>query len=433
MSQQPATYRAVFGSSEFRRLWLAHTLSVAGDQLARVALTILVYDRTASAGLAAVTYAVSYVPDFLGGALLAGIADRYSRRGVMVATDVARGVVVAVMALPGVPLAGQVGLLVVVQLLAAPFSAARQAVLPDILRGDSLVIGIGVISMTYQAGLVIGFGAGAVVVDAIGAAGALWVDSATFALSALVIRFGVRAHPPAPGAAPTVRRRRWSGVTRGWRLVGGNPRLRALLVIACCSGFYVVPEGLAVPVADEIGAGTAAVGWLLAANPVGTVLGMLVLKRISPDRRLRLLGPLTVASSLVLVPTGWQPGLVVLVLLWTASGAFSAHDMVTQAAYVAEVPPEERGHAVGVAIASLRAAQGLAIVVSGLVAQLVSPIVVITAAAVLGTVVGAGASLSWARASSGQASSGQASSGQAPPPADRGSIDRGEAGDEVAG
>jgi hypothetical protein len=47
---QPATYRDVFGNSEFRALWTAHVLSVAGDQLARVALTVLVFDRTRSAG-----------------------------------------------------------------------------------------------------------------------------------------------------------------------------------------------------------------------------------------------------------------------------------------------------------------------------------------------------------------------------------------------
>jgi hypothetical protein len=69
-------YGAVFGSGEFRVLWLAQLLSVAGDQLARVALTILVYDRTRSPLLAAVAYAASSVPEFVGGLLLSGLADR---------------------------------------------------------------------------------------------------------------------------------------------------------------------------------------------------------------------------------------------------------------------------------------------------------------------------------------------------------------------
>ena len=46
VATERATYRDVFGVSEFRNLWLAQLLSVSGDQLARVALTVLVYNRT---------------------------------------------------------------------------------------------------------------------------------------------------------------------------------------------------------------------------------------------------------------------------------------------------------------------------------------------------------------------------------------------------
>src|ERR1700751_3070560 len=65
-----ATFGAVFAIGEFRALWLAQVLSVAGDQLARVALTLLVFERTRSALLAAVTFAASVVPAFIGGITL---------------------------------------------------------------------------------------------------------------------------------------------------------------------------------------------------------------------------------------------------------------------------------------------------------------------------------------------------------------------------
>ncbi len=395
------TYREVLAVREIRWLWLAHVLSVAGDQLARVALTVLVYDRTASAGLSALTYAVSYVPDLVGGALLAGIADRYSRRTVMVVTDLARAALVACMAVPGLHLGVQVALLIGVQLLAAPFSAARQATLPTILRGDALTVGIGLMSITYQIALVLGFGAGASIVALLGHQGALLTDAVTFVASALIIRWGLAEHRPAADNT-TAGRRRGHSVIAGWRLVLGHRRLRILLVIACLSGFYVVPEGLAVPTADELGAGTSAAGWLLAANPIGTVLGMAVLKRLPPDRRLALLGPLAVLSSLVLVPTGWQPPVLVVVLLWTASGAASAHDIVTQATFVAEAPDEQRGHAVGVAIASLRSAQGAGIIVGGLAAQASSPSLVIAVVAAIGSVVAVGAWAAWSRAAASE-------------------------------
>ncbi|MFC0116140.1 hypothetical protein [Kibdelosporangium aridum] len=74
---QRSGFRSAFGVREFRALWAAEALSQLGDQLARVALAVLVYSRTNSAALAALTIALSYTPSFLGSALLSGLADRF--------------------------------------------------------------------------------------------------------------------------------------------------------------------------------------------------------------------------------------------------------------------------------------------------------------------------------------------------------------------
>ena len=73
---ETARYRDVFAVAEFRALWAAQVLSVGGDQLARVALTVLVYAHTGSALLAAAAYAASIAPQFLGGLLLSGLAPQ---------------------------------------------------------------------------------------------------------------------------------------------------------------------------------------------------------------------------------------------------------------------------------------------------------------------------------------------------------------------
>jgi MFS family permease len=135
-ADRPATYREVFAVAEFRWLWAALLGSVIGDQLARVALAILVFDRTGSAGLSALTYALTFLPDIVGGPLLSGLADRYPRRRVMVTCDAARAVLVALLAIPGAPLWILCVLLVAVQLLSAPFQSARSAMLATIMTGD---------------------------------------------------------------------------------------------------------------------------------------------------------------------------------------------------------------------------------------------------------------------------------------------------------
>src|SRR6516164_4696771 len=114
-----ATFGEVFAITEFRALWLAQVLSVAGDQLARVALTLLVYERTHSPLLAAVTFAASVVPTFVGGIVLSGLADRLPRRRVMIVCDLLRVVLVAIMAGSGMPVAVLVVLLFLVTMVGA--------------------------------------------------------------------------------------------------------------------------------------------------------------------------------------------------------------------------------------------------------------------------------------------------------------------------
>src|SRR6266704_4274286 len=189
------TFRDVFAVAEFRALWGAQLLSVIGDQLARVALTVLVYDRTRSALLAAITFVASIVPTFVGGVMLAWLADRYPRRGVMIVCDQARCALVLVMAIPGMPLAGMVALLFLVTLVGAPFTSARAAIYPDVLAGDRYVLGVAVTITTYQFAQVIGFAAGGAIVGFFGIRLSLIIDAVTYAVSALIIQAWIRSRP----------------------------------------------------------------------------------------------------------------------------------------------------------------------------------------------------------------------------------------------
>jgi MFS family permease len=84
------TYRALFTHREFRHLYAAQALSYLGDQLAAVAVAVIVYDRTGSGLLTAVAYASAWLPGVVGGPALGFLADRYPRRTVMIAGDLVR-------------------------------------------------------------------------------------------------------------------------------------------------------------------------------------------------------------------------------------------------------------------------------------------------------------------------------------------------------
>src|SRR6516225_4196272 len=241
-TEQAATFRDVFAVGEFRALWAAQLLSVIGDQLARVALTVLVYDRTRSALLAAVTFVASIVPTFIGGVTLAWLADRYPRRRVMIVCDLVRCALVLIMAIPGMTLAGLVTLLFLVTLVGAPFTSARAAIYPDVLgTGDRYVMGTAVTLTTYQFAQVLGFAAGGAAVGFFGTHLSLIVDAATFAASALIVRARVRPRP-APAAGARREPFRLAGIIAGARLVFARPALRIPMFFGWLAAFYNAPE-----------------------------------------------------------------------------------------------------------------------------------------------------------------------------------------------
>ncbi|HEX2130077.1 MAG TPA: MFS transporter [Actinophytocola sp.] len=392
-----ARYRDVFAVREFRVLFVTHLVSIAGDQLARVALAVLVFGRTGSPALAALSYALTLVPELVGGPLLAGLADRYPRRTLMIVCDLSRAGLVAVMAVPGMPLWVLGVLVFALPLVGAPYKAARAAILPTILAADRYEVGIGATYTALQVGILGGYTVGAPLVAWLGPEWALLLDAGTFVLAAVLVAAGLGPHPTATGAGPP------PATLAAFRglvgLVWTDRRLRYLLAFGCLTGCYTVAAGLAVPFAAQVGAGTEAVGLLLAAHPAGCALGAAVLTRlVPPGRRLVLLGPLAVATSAVLLPIGLVPGLGITVALCVLCGLLSGHDAVAVAAFTRTVPAERRGQAYGLAGAVVRGSQGVGAALAGVVAQFSSPSAAIAMFAAVGVLAGTGVAAGWRRA-----------------------------------
>jgi MFS family permease len=371
------TFRDVFAVPEFRALWVAYVLSLVGDQLARVALSVLVYAQTGSTLLTALTYALGYLPWIVGGPLLSGLADRFPRRTVMVVADVLRALVVGLMAIPSVPLPALLVLLFAAELCAPPFSSARAAMLPDVLDGELYVLGSAVNTITWETTQVVGFVVAGASVAAVGARGALFIDAVTFVVSALILARWVKARP-SPAREPGDATGLGADLRAGLRLVFGDPWLRTLTVLAWLCSAYMIPEALAAPVAADAGAGPLAVGLLLAANPIGTAIGSAVLGRwVPPERRLRWLIPMAFLCGLPLIACLWEPGLAVVGLLWGLSGLFSAYNLTANAAFVRALPDVRRGQAMGIVQAGMAVGQGLGFVLAGAAAEKIDVLTVV--------------------------------------------------------
>ncbi|HEV2376888.1 MAG TPA: MFS transporter [Streptosporangiaceae bacterium] len=388
------TFSHVLAVGEFRVLWAAQLQSLVGDQLARVAMTVLVYDRTRSPFLTALTYAVTFLPWVIGGVALSGLADRLPRRQVMIACDLARMALVCLMVVVGlarsaVALWVMVALLFAVTLLDSPFKSARSALVADVLQGEEYVAGTALTQMTMQSGLVVGFAVGGLVVAALGARLALATDAVTFAVSAALLALFVQSRPAAagPAASPAVT---WSGMAAGMRMVFGDPTLRTLVLFGWLVAFYVVPMGLAAPYAASFHGLPLAVGTglVFAAVPFGTAVGAFLLSRmVAPERRRAWMGPLAVGSCAVLMLCWARPGLPASLAIFVAAGVFAGYQVTANASFVAAVPPHHRGQAFGLANGGMQVLQGLWLVGAGSAASALTPAPAIAISGAVGALI----------------------------------------------
>ena len=342
-------------------------------------------------------YASGYLPWIIGGLFLAGLADRYPRRAVMVTCDLARAALVTAMVIPGMPVAGLVALLFATTAFAPPFDSCRAALTPAILPGALYPLGASVTQATFLAAQVAGVAVAGVAVEVIGVRPALAIDAATFVLSALLIGLGTRARPAAgaPGTGSP-----WARTRDGVRQVFGEPALRTVVLFGWLAVFYTVPEGIAAPYAAGLGGGPAATGLVLASTACATMVGTPLFTRfVRPRARAAWMGPLAVLTCAALIPAALRPDLAVSLVIFSLSALAGIYQIAANTEFVARVPDERRAQAFGFASMGIVVGQGAGFIAAGAAASVLGPAVVIALWGGAGAVVAAGLAVRWRRLS----------------------------------
>ncbi|MFI5496906.1 MFS transporter [Actinoplanes sp. NPDC051859] len=371
---RPVTFRDVFAVREFRALYGSLVVSWVGDYLARAAIIVLVYQQTQSVLLSAASFALSYLPWIVGGPVLAALAERYPYRRVLIFTDLARAVPIALIALPGVPVPAILALLFVAMLGAPPTQAARSALIPLILPRHQVVSGLAINTSTAQAAQVLGYLAGATLAAGVNARIGIALNALALLISSVIIAAGIRHRPAAN--SPDHRRHLLKEASEGYRLVFGTPLLRSIaLMVFALTTFTILPEGLA--------AGWSAVfhqdptargfdqGLIMAAGPIGFVVGGLIVGRlVPPARRTALVRPFAVLAPLALAVTMVAPNAPAVAVFVAISGVAQGVLMPTlNGVFVLALPHGYRARAFGVMQGGMQLIQGAAVVISGALAQ----------------------------------------------------------------
>ncbi|MGO8684378.1 MAG: MFS transporter [Thermoleophilia bacterium] len=377
-------YRPLFANLEFSALFAAQVISLLGDVVAAVALTVLVYAETGSTALAALTFSLVFLPYLFAGVLLSSLVDRLPARAVLVSCNLLSALIVAVMADVALPVAGLLVLLFLLGLIAPLFAGVRAATLPEVLPDEpSFVLGRSLLRLAAQLTQVAGNLVGGLLLLVLTPRGALTLDAISFAAAALLLRLGTKKRPRrvAGSNLPVLR-----DSLAGLRRILSQPTLRRLLLFgwllpACTAA----PEALAAPYVHEIGRGTGAVGLFLAAVPAGTAIADLSVARyFSLHRQVRVIVVGALFTCLPLLFFALRPSLPLAMTLLFLAGLGCAYLPGYDQRLFSLSAEALRGRALAAHSAGLMFAQGVGFAFWGLVAELLAPRFVIAIAAAAG-------------------------------------------------
>jgi MFS family permease len=278
----------------FRQLWLGQVVSQMGDWFDTIALYTIVLSLTGSGRAVGLVLVARFVPSFIMGPLSGVIADRFSRRSIMIAADILRAAVVLGFLLVRRP--DQMWLVYTLTVLQLVFSTffepAKTAAIPSLAAPRELVAANTVSSVTWSVMLTLGAAIGGVVTGWFGTNAAFVLDSLTYLASAALIS-SVRF----PAREPRAQRKGLTaghalGITdtvEGMRYVWKRPRVLALMLVKPAWGLGGGILALLAVFGEKIfpvGGSTAmGIGVLYAARGIGTAIGPVAARRFIGEMR----------------------------------------------------------------------------------------------------------------------------------------------------
>jgi MFS family permease len=350
-------------TADFLKFWAGQTVSNLGSSVTVFALPLLVFKLTGSPLNLGVTSATSFLPYLLFGLVIGAWADRVDRRRLMIATDLARALLIAL-----IPLAADAGLLRIWWLYAVAFlsstltiafDSAEFAAIPSLVQSrDDLVTANGRIQASYYAAQVAGPLLAGLLIATISVQQVFWLDAASFLVSAaslLAVRRRFNLEPAATEGAQGAGGRRSirRDVADGLRYVLRHPVLRSISIMMAIINLISATTfaQLVLFAKEHLSATDSQVGLLYSAGSVGVVVLSLAagrLRRRLPFSKVAL-GALVLDGLMIVAMSVTRHYWLALVLWAAASGLGIMFNINTGSLRQQIVPNEMLGRVISIA------------------------------------------------------------------------------------
>lgn len=298
--------RSTLLNKDFVLLWQGQFISQMGTQAFMIAMLLWLQETTSSATLVGLLMALATAPGVILGPFAGTLADLFSRRNLIVGSDLVSGAVTLLLAYlfysvsPGQPVAvlGLCAAALVVGIGAAVFQPALAAAIPDLVPGRRISAANSLVQGSIQLATLVAQGVGGVLYRVIGANLLILVNGVTYLFSAFSEMFITipqgSAEPPAReegdlGATPPTAKGFLSQVGDGFRYVWRIVGLRLLFFAVTAVRFFVVPFTVLLPfyVSDFLNAPPDWFGYLVAGFGVGVMIGYVLSGSLSVSGSVR--------------------------------------------------------------------------------------------------------------------------------------------------
>ncbi|MEV6644228.1 MFS transporter [Amycolatopsis sp. NPDC051371] len=326
------------GNSAFRSLCASRAVSFVGDGITTTALVLLVAPRDGPTGMGLLLGA-NALPR-LGGPLAGVLADRVRTRRLMMRCELASALVIGLTAITLPPLPCLTALVAVAAILATIRNPAGRSLVAVLVAPADRAPANALFGLGRTLTLTLGPGLGGLLGAAPGGAHtALAVDTATFLVSAFLLR-GLPAIAPArdPAAVTGV----WAEAGEGLRHVVANRRILVLVLSLFMLVAFAAVDNVALIflTGDVIHAGPAGYGMAASAFGAGMLMASLACTRLARGRRpVALLIVAVVATGAGMIVNGLAPVLAVVVAAQLVAGAGNAVENIGYDTVVQDLVP----------------------------------------------------------------------------------------------
>ena len=312
----PASFKhLLLGYPLVRTLWVSETIKAFGSYFFNIAVMWYVFTQTGSGLAMGFVVVANFVPTLVFGPWFGVLADRHSRRGLMVWANLSSAVLAGLLAALVLGHFDLIGLVYVIRGLmgvaSTLYDPARAAILPDLVRPDDVLTAHALFHSSQQVARLIGAAVGGLAVALVGVGLTMTFDVATLTIAGLLVA-RLSEHRSHRAKTAESRSSSWASAREGWQWIRQRPVLLVRMGIAMVSNIALGPTNVLPPmlIRDTFHASANALGFFDAAIGLGIVggggiIGMMSIRRLGLSMALALgletLGLLVVATS----PTPW--------------------------------------------------------------------------------------------------------------------------------